>query len=180
VGDIANLLLGAISSDSDSFIHQHLSDEDTVAVAIHPKPGETAMAQPATASAKPGAEANVKDAFDHLRSAAQDLHRSISDAAAKRGGATKAEIAALSEKAKAVAQSAKASIGAEQGKAAQHMTDAVNHLEATQAHLSESLKATGAAFDTSVKKVLMEARASVQKISEAVAEKRSAMSGNKK
>ena len=90
-----------------------------------------------------------------MRSAAQDLHRSISDAAAKRGGATKAEIAALSEKAKAVAQSAKASIGAEQGKAAQHMTDAVNHLEATQAHLSESLKATGAAFDTSVKTVLM-------------------------
>ena len=41
------------------------------------------------------------------RSAAQDLHRSISDAAAKRSGATKAEIAALSEKAKAVAQSAK-------------------------------------------------------------------------
>ena len=138
------------------------------------------MAQPATASAKPGAEAKVKDSIDHLRSAAQDLHKSISDAAAKRSGATKAEIAALSEKAKAVAQSAKASIDAKQGNAAKHLTDAVNHLEATQAHLSESLKATGVAFDTSVKKVLMEARASVQKISEAVAERRTATSGNKK
>jgi hypothetical protein len=179
-GGIANPLLRAISSDSDSFIRQHLSHEDRVAVPIHPKPGETAMAQPATASAKPGAEAKVKDSIDHLRSAAQDLHKSISDATAKRSGATKAEIAGLSEKAKAVAQSAKASIDAKQGNAAKHLTDAVNHLEATQAHLSESLKATGVAFDTSVKKVLMEARASVQKISEAVAERRTATSGNKK
>jgi hypothetical protein len=137
------------------------------------------MAQPATASAKPGAEAKVKDAIDHLRSAAQDLHKSISDAAAKRSGATKAEIAALAEKAKAVTQSAKASIDAEQGTAAKHLTDAVKHLEATQAQLSESLKATGASFDTSVKKVLMEARASTQKISEAVAEKRAAVSAKK-
>ena len=138
------------------------------------------MAQPATTSAKPGVGAKVKDAIDHLRSDAQELHKSISDAAAKRNGATKAEIAALGEKAKAVAQSAKAAIDAEQGNAAKHLTDAVNHLEATQAHLSESMKATGAAFDTSVKKVLMEARASVQNISEAVAERRTAMSDQKK
>ena len=32
------------------------------------------MAQLATASAKSGAEAKVKDAIDNLRSAAQDLH----------------------------------------------------------------------------------------------------------
>ena len=56
----------------------------------------------------------------------------------------------------------------------------VNHLDTIQAHLSESPKATGAAFDTSVKKVLLEARASVQKISEAVAEKRAAISVKKK
>lgn len=147
---------------------------------IHPKPGETAMAESTTASAKPGAEAKVKDAIDNLRSAAQDLHKSISDAAAKRSGATKAEIAALAEKGKGVAQAAKASINTQQGNAAKHLTDAVSHLEATQAYLSDSLKATGAAFDTSIKKVLMEARASAQKISEAVAEKRSATSGNKK
>jgi hypothetical protein len=56
----------------------------------------------------------------------------------------------------------------------------VSHLEATQANLSQSAKATGAAFDTSVKKVLAEARASVQKVSEAVAEKRSAAAANTK
>jgi uncharacterized protein (DUF885 family) len=138
------------------------------------------MAQPATTSAKPVTATQVKGAIDHLRSSAQELHKAISDAAAKRSGATKADIAALTEKVKTVAQSATASIQAEQGKVAKQLTDAVSHLEATQANLSQSAKATGTAFDTSVKKVLAEARASVQKISEAVAEKRSAAAANKK
>jgi hypothetical protein len=37
-GGIANPLLRAISFDSDRFIRQHLSHEDTVAVPIHPNP----------------------------------------------------------------------------------------------------------------------------------------------
>jgi ElaB/YqjD/DUF883 family membrane-anchored ribosome-binding protein len=122
----------------------------------------------------------VKDAIDHLRSSAQELHKAISDAAAKKSGATKADIAALTEKAKAVAQSAKASLKTEQGKVAKQLTDAVSHLEATQADLAQSAKATGTAFDTGVKKVVADARASVQKISEAVAEKRSAAAANTK
>ena len=138
------------------------------------------MAQPATTSPKPVAGTEAKDAIDHLRSSAQELHKAISDAAAKRSGATKADIAALTEKAKTVAQSAKASIKAEHGKVAKQLTDAASHLEVTQANLSQSAKATGTAFDTAVKKVLAEARASVQKISEAVAEKRSAAAGNTK
>jgi hypothetical protein len=128
------------------------------------------MAQPATTSPKPVAGTEVEDAIDHLRSSAQELHKAISDAAAKRSGATKADIAALTEKAKTVAQSAKASIKTEHGKVTKQLTDAASHLEATQANLSQSAKATGTAFDTAVKKVLAEARASVQKISEAVAE----------
>jgi hypothetical protein len=48
------------------------------------------MPQPATISAKPSVGAKVKDAIDHLRSNAQELHKSISDAAAKRNSATKA------------------------------------------------------------------------------------------
>jgi hypothetical protein len=138
------------------------------------------MAQPATTSAKPVAGTEVKDAIDHLRSSTQELHKAISDDGAKRSGATKADIAALTEKAKTVAQSAKASINAERGKVAKQLTDAVSHLEVTQAGLSPSAKATGTAFDAAVKKVLAEARASAQKISEAVAEKRSAAAGNTK
>jgi exonuclease VII small subunit len=137
------------------------------------------MAQLATASAKSGAEAKVKDAIDNLRSAAQDLHRQITDAAAKKSGATKADLAALTEKAKSLAKSVKASIDIQQGNVAKHLTDAITHLEATQANLSDSLKATGADLDASVKKVLVEARASVQKLSEAVAEKRAANSAKK-
>src|SRR5262245_54904594 len=72
--------------------------------------------------------------------------------------ATEAEIAALDDNAKAVAQSAKASIDAEQGNAARHLADALNYLEAIQAHLSGSLKTADAAFDASVKKILIEAR----------------------
>ncbi|HXB75874.1 MAG TPA: hypothetical protein VNX23_00460 [Bradyrhizobium sp.] len=137
------------------------------------------MAQLATASAKSGAEAKVKDAIDNLRSAAQDLHRQITDAAARKSGATKADLAALTEKAKSLAKSVKASIDTQQGNVAKHLTDAITHLEATQANLSDSLKATGADLDASVKKVLVEARASVQKLSEAVAEKRAANSAKK-
>jgi gas vesicle protein len=137
------------------------------------------MAQPTTVSAKSGMETKVKDAIDNLRSAAQDLHKQITDAAAKKSGATKADLTALTEKAKSLVQSAKASINTQQGNVAKHLTDAVKHLEATQANLSDSLKATGTAVDTSVKKVLAEARASAQKLSEAVADKRAANSTKK-
>ena len=137
------------------------------------------MAQLATASAKSGAEAKVKDAIDNLRSAAQDLHKQITDAAARKSGATKADLAALTEKAKSLAKSVRASIDTQQGNVAGHLTDAITHLEATQANLSDSLKATGAGFDASVKKVLVEARASAQELSEAVAEKRAANSAKK-
>jgi hypothetical protein len=94
------------------------------------------MARSATVSAKPGTETKFKGASDHLRSAAQELHKAISDAAAKRSGATKADIAALIEKAETVAKMARASIQAEQGIEARHLSDAVTHLEATQATLS--------------------------------------------
>ena len=52
----------------------------------------------------------------------------------------------------------------------------MTHLEATQKHVAESLKSSGQSFQTSVQKALADARASAQKISEAVAAKRSAAS----
>jgi exonuclease VII small subunit len=137
------------------------------------------MAQQAAVSTTSGVETKVKDAVDNLRSAAQDLHKQIGDAVSKKSGASKADIAALAEKTKSVIQSAKATVDTQKGNVGKHLTDAVKHLEATQAHLSDSLKATGTALDTSVKKVLAEARASVQKVSEAVAEKRAANSVKK-
>ncbi len=121
-------------------------------------------------------ETNVKDALDHIRAATQELHGAISDAAAKRGGATKADLEALAQKAKAVTESAKGSISTQRDAAKKHLADGVTHLEATQKHIAESLKGTGQSLQTSVQKALADARASAQKISEAVAAKRSAAS----
>jgi hypothetical protein len=121
-------------------------------------------------------DTNVKDALDHVRAATQELHGAISDAAAKRGGATKAELEALAQKAKAVTESAKGSISTQHDAVKKHLADAVSHLEATQKHVAESLKSSGQAFQTSVQKVLADARASAQKVSEAVAAKRAATS----
>ncbi len=118
----------------------------------------------------------VKDALDHVREATQQLHGAISDAAAKRGGATKADLEVFGNKAKAVTESAKASIGAQQDVTKKHLTEAVTALEAAQKHAAEGLKSAGQAFQTSIKQAIADARASVQKVSEAVAAKRSAAS----
>ena len=75
---------------------------------------------------------------------------------------------------KAVTNSAKASISAQNGAA-----EAVTELEATQKHVAEGLKTSGQAFETSVRKAVADARAAVQKVSEAIAAKRSAASAKK-
>ena len=72
--------------------------------------------------------------------------------------------------------SIKGTIGGQNEAAKKHLTEAVTHLEATQKHAAESQKSSGEAFHTSIKKVVADARAAVQKISEAVAAKRSAAS----
>ena len=131
------------------------------------------------ATTRTGMDPKVKDALDHIRAAAQELHGTISDAAAKRAGATKADLEALGQKAKAVTESAKASIGSQNDAAKKHLTEAISKLEATQKHVAEGLKSSGQAFETSVRKVVADARASVQNVSEAIAAKRSAASTKK-
>jgi hypothetical protein len=121
-------------------------------------------------------DTNIKDSLDHVRAATQELHGAISDAAAKRGGATKADLEAFAQKAKAAAESAKGSLSTQHDAAKKHVAEAVTQLEAMQKHIAESLKSSGQAFQTSVQKALADARASAQKISEAVAAKRSAAS----
>ncbi len=116
----------------------------------------------------------VKDALDHVRAAAQELHGAISDAAAKRGAAAKEDVEAFGQKAKAVAESLKGSIGAQNQAVKKHLTEAVTHLEATQKHIAEGVKSSGKAFETSIRKAQADARASVQNVSEAIAAMRSA------
>src|SRR5882757_6275811 len=113
-------------------------------------------------------DTNVKESLDHVRAATQELHGAISDAVAKRGGATKADLEALAQKAKAAAESAKGSLSTQKDAVKTHLADAVTKLEATQKHVTDGLKSSGQAFQTSVQKALADARASAQKVSEAV------------
>jgi len=123
--------------------------------------------------------ANVKDALSHLRAAAQELHRAISDAAAKQGGATKADLDAFAQKARSVSQSLKSTINTQTGMARKALTDAAKELEASEKKAGDAAKASGQELQRSIREAVGGVRASVQKISDAVAAARSASSGQK-
>jgi hypothetical protein len=58
-------------------------------------------------------DSKVKDAVDKARASAQELHKAISDAAAKRGGAVKADLEAVQTKARSAIDSLKGSAAAQ-------------------------------------------------------------------
>ena len=135
------------------------------------------MANQAVKSPPGGLDPNVKTALDNVRSAAQELHGAISDAMTKRSGATKADLQSFAQKIKTVTDSAKNTLSTQNATVKKKMNDAVTQLETTQQHINDGLKASGDKVQTSVRQALTDARASVQKISEAVAAQRSAASG---
>ena len=131
-------------------------------------------------------QAAARDAVDNVRTATQELHKAISDTLAKRGSATKAQVDAVIKKAKDAAESARSAMNTRQGAAKQQLTEAVAKLEAVQKHAAESLKSSEEAVRKSGPGVgaavlgtaglimaLAAARDAVQKISEAVAARRS-------
>jgi hypothetical protein len=119
-------------------------------------------------------ETQVKDAVDQVRASAQELHKAISDAAAKRGGAAKADLEAVPMKAKAAIDSIKGSVATQNAAAKKHLAEAITFLEATQKDAADGLKTTGKEFQTAVRQTIADARAAVQHASEAVAAKRTA------
>lgn len=119
-------------------------------------------------------ETQVKDAIDQVRAAAQDLHKAISDAAAKSGGAARADLEAVPMKAKAAIDSIKSSGATENAAARKHLDAAVTFFEATRKHAADGAKASGKEFQTAVRQTIADARAAVQQVSEAVAAKRTA------
>jgi hypothetical protein len=120
-------------------------------------------------------DTQIKEALDHVRAAAQELHGAINAAAAKQAGATKADLDAFAQKTKSVAQSLKSSINIQQGAARKALTEAATKLETAEKHASEGLKASGQAFQNHLKEAVSDARASVDKINEAVAAARSVL-----
>ncbi len=121
-----------------------------------------------------GTDTKVKDALDRVRASMQELHAAISDAAAKQGAATKADLEAFAQKAKTAAEFVKRSMDAQNETAKKHLKEAVTHLEAAQKHVNEGLKSTGQAMQTSIRQTAAEARAAMEKVSEAIAAKGSA------
>jgi ElaB/YqjD/DUF883 family membrane-anchored ribosome-binding protein len=123
------------------------------------------------------ARKNIKpknDALDRIRAAVQELHRAISDAVAKRGEAMKVELHSIPDKAKAALTSVKESLGAQDEATKKHLMEAITYLEGTQKHMAESAKTSGHAFETSIRKAVSDAYAATQKVSAAVAAKRTA------
>ena len=121
-------------------------------------------------------DTQVKDAVDQVRSATQQLHKAISDAAAKRGGAAKADLQAVPQMAKAAIDSIKGSMPAQNEVAKKRLAEAVTYLEATGKHAADGVKSSGKELQTAVRQTISDARAAAQKVSEAVAAKRTAES----
>jgi hypothetical protein len=119
-------------------------------------------------------DTQVKDAVDQVRTAAQELYKAISDAAAKRGGAAKADLEAVPMKAKAAIDSIKGSVTTQNAAARKHLDEAVTFFEATRKHAADGAKTSGKEFQTAVRQTITDARAAVQQVSEAVAAKRTA------
>jgi hypothetical protein len=119
-------------------------------------------------------ETQVKDAVDHVRTSAQELYKAISDAAAKRGGAAKADLEAVPMKAKAAIDSIKGSVATQNADAKKHLDQAVTFFEATRKHAADGVKTSGKEFQSAVRQTIADARAAVQQVSEAVAAKRAA------
>ena len=121
-------------------------------------------------------DTQVKGAVDQVRSATQQLHNAISDAAAKRGGAVKADLQAVPQMAKAAVDSIKGSMTTQNEAAKKRLAEAVTYLEATGKHAADGAKSSGKEFQTAVRQTIADARAAAQKVSEAVAANRTAES----
>src|SRR5262249_29259867 len=123
-------------------------------------------------------DTKVKDSLDKVRASGQELHAAISDAAAKRGTDAKAAFQEIPGKLKGLNDSVKASMAGQSDTVKKHLTDAMTNLQEAQKHASDSLKANGEAFQSSVRQTLANTRTSVQNISEAVAAKRATAAAN--
>jgi hypothetical protein len=118
------------------------------------------------------ADVRVRDALDHARAAAQDLHAALTDAVARRGGAVRADFEALPLKARAIAEQVGHSLEIENIIARHALGEALTLLDATHNDIAGALKTSGQATEALIRQAIADARKSVDKISEAVAARR--------
>ena len=125
-------------------------------------------------------DTKAQDPLQRVRAAAQELHAAISDAAVRDGHVLGADLQSVAAKLKDVAVSLKVSIAEQTEVTRQHLGEAATWLDAAQKHLDESLNSKGEELGVAVQKTLADARAVVQKLSEALAAKRSSAAVQKK
>ena len=123
----------------------------------------------------PKTQTNVKDALDQARVAAQDLHASLTDAVARRGGVIRDDLVALPAQARAIVDSLRHSAADQNVVTKQDLGEAVDYLEASATHIGNALQAHGKAAEGAIRQAVVDARASVQSISQAVAARRSSV-----
>ena len=114
---------------------------------------------------------SVKDALDHAQSAAQELYAALSAAAARRGGASQDDLEAIPLKTKAIVDAIKGSLGAQDAAAKRSLGEAVTYLDGTAKQAAAALKSSGLVAEHLVQRAIADARASVQKINQVVAQK---------
>ena len=126
------------------------------------------------------AQTKIKDALDHGRAAAQELHGALSDAVGIGSKAMKSDLEALAHKATAIADSIGSSLEAQADATKTGIGEAVAYLQGAAQHTAQAVKSSGHDAERSIRQAIGDARAALQKISEAVAEKRSAAPTGKK
>jgi hypothetical protein len=117
-------------------------------------------------------EVRVRDALDHARMAAQDLHAALTDAVVRHGGAVRADFEALPIRARAIADQVGQSLDTQNAVARQALGEAAIFLDATHANIAEALRTSGQATEHLIRQAISDARQAVGKISEAVAVRR--------
>jgi fructose-specific phosphotransferase system component IIB len=119
------------------------------------------------------ADLHVKDALDRARVSAQELHRALTDAAARHGGALKADLDALPGQARTLEHTVRHSLEAQNAITRHYIDQAATYLHATHMRIDEALKSSGAAAEGLIQSAISDARESLQNISEAIAARRS-------
>jgi len=122
------------------------------------------------------ADVKVNNALDQMRIAAQDLHKALSDAAARHGEVLRADLEALPAQAKALEHTVRHSLDAQDVLTKDYIEKAAAYLHSTHTRIDEALKASGEAASGLIQSATFDARESLQKISEAIAAKRSSLS----
>ena len=125
-------------------------------------------------------DTKTQDPLQRVRAAAQELHAALSDAAVRDGHLLADDLKSVATKLKDVAVALEGAISEQTEVTRQHLGEAATWLDATQKHLEESLASKGEGLQAAVRKTLVDARAVVEKLSEALAAKRSSAAVPKK